>query len=199
LYAIIICLVYYYAVAESFQDWSLYEFGTTVYTGLLLSLQLKVGFLHHQWNWVHTLSMAVSIGGMFIMYPVCSDIFSDYIYISSYVYDQSVYWLFGVFTIPVFTILIDMIGHYGRLLVWPTQEMLYREIEHKSLFQADAALSQCKSPPSDPNPSRVSDARVNVEAANRGRANSKGAEKSGSNPDLVKSASAEFGPHRAKL
>lgn len=131
LYAIVICLVYYYAVAQSFQDWSLYEFGTAVYTGLLLSLQLKVGFLHHQWNWVHTLSMAVSVGGMFIMFPVCSDIFSDYIYISSYVYDQPLYWLFGVFSMPVFTILIDMVGHYGRLLVWPTQEMLYREIEHK--------------------------------------------------------------------
>ena len=41
-YAILVCLIFYYAVAPSFQDQGLYTAGTTVFVGELLRIKLLV-------------------------------------------------------------------------------------------------------------------------------------------------------------
>ncbi len=133
-YAIVVSLVYYYAVAPSFEDQGLYVAGTTVFVGLCNSLQAKVAFFHHQWAWPHYLVMFISVGGMLLYFLMVAVSFDDYYYVAHHVYGTGLFWLFGFFFMPVVAIFIDLIGYYGKMLVMPTQEMLFREFEHAEEF-----------------------------------------------------------------
>lgn len=134
LYAIMVCLIFYYAVAQTFEDMGLYVAGTTVFVGLCMSLQAKVAFFHHQWAWPQTLVMAISVLGMFLYFLMISASFNDYYYVAEKVYSSGIFWLFGFFFMPIVAIFIDWIGYYGKMLLMPTQEMLYREFEHSDEF-----------------------------------------------------------------
>lgn len=133
-YAIVVSLVYYYAVAPSFEDQGLYVAGTTVFVGLCNSLQAKVAFFHHQWAWPHYLVMFISVGGMLLYFLMVAVSFDDYYYVAHHVYGTSLFWLFGFFFMPMVAIFIDWIGYYGKMLLMPTQEMLFREFEHSEEF-----------------------------------------------------------------
>jgi magnesium-transporting ATPase (P-type) len=130
IYAIVICLISYYTLASTFtQDWGLYEAGTLVFVGLVLSLQAKVAFLHHQWAWPHVLIMFISLLMMYIGYIILTVGEYDYYYDAIMAYSTGIFWFFGCFSIPLFAIMIDWVGYYTRLIFYPTQEMLYRELD----------------------------------------------------------------------
>lgn len=127
LYAIVVSLVFYLAVAPTFEEQGLYVAGTTVFVGLCMSLQAKVAFFHHQWSWPHFLVMFISVGGMFLYFLMIAVSFDDYYYVAHHVYASGIFWLFGFFLMPIITIFIDWTGYYTKLLFLPTNEMLYRE------------------------------------------------------------------------
>lgn len=127
LYAIVVSLVYYLALAPTFQEQGLYVAGTTVFVGLCMSLQAKVAFFHHQWAWPHYLVMFISVGGMFLYFLMIAVAFDDYYYVAHHVYASGLFWLFGFFLMPIITIFIDWVGYFGKMLTLPTNEMLYRE------------------------------------------------------------------------
>jgi hypothetical protein len=132
-YAIVICMIYYYALYPSYQSYGLFEFGTSVFMGLFLSLQAKVAFLHHQWAYPHAIIMFISIGGLFLFLYVLS-LSSDYdsggyYGIASYLYGDSLFWWFSVFTVPIIVILIDALSYLIYFFFFPTDEMKFREID----------------------------------------------------------------------
>lgn len=107
--------------------------GTTIYVGLVLALQLKVGFIHHLWNQVHFWSMFISLGGLFLFLVILNTMTSedtiDFYYVANKIYSLNLFWFFGVFTTPLFCLLIDFVGHSFIVLFFPTHEMIYREID----------------------------------------------------------------------
>lgn len=105
--------------------------GTTVFTGMVLALQLKVGILHHQWTWPQVLVMAISIGGMFGYFLVVASADTEYYYVANVIFNTSLYWFFGAFSVPVFCILIDKVGFDFMNFFAPTNEVYFREIEHQ--------------------------------------------------------------------
>ena len=110
------------------------SFLVCVRAGLCMSLQAKVAFFHHQWAWPHYLVMFISVGGMFLYFLMVAVAFDDYYYVAHHVFNSSLFWLFGFFFMPIVAVFIDWIGFYGKLLVYPTREMLYREFEHSEEF-----------------------------------------------------------------
>eukprot|EP01037_Dinobryon_pediforme_P022520 gene22520-23706_t len=36
-----------------------------------------------------------------------------------------------MFSVPLFTVFVDVIGYCFYLFFWPTKEMLFRELEHE--------------------------------------------------------------------
>jgi hypothetical protein len=131
LYAIVICLTYYIAVAPTFRDMSLYVTGTTVFSGLCLALQCKVAFFHHQWSYPHVFVMFLSLLGMFTAFLLFGVSVDDYYYVSQMTYREGIYWFFGCFSVPLFVAMIDVVSYYGSYFFMPTAEMVYHEIEHK--------------------------------------------------------------------
>ena len=71
---------------------------------------------------------------MFLYFVMISYSFNDYYYVAQKVYGSAIFWLFGFFFMPIAAIYIDWLGYYGKLLVLPTQEMLFREFEHNDEF-----------------------------------------------------------------
>lgn len=130
-YAVIFCLIWFNVVYRSFVDYDLYSMGTTIYVGLVLGLQLKVGFIHHLWNQVHLWSMFVSLGGLFLFLVILNSMTSadtiDFYFIANKIYSLNLFWFFGVFTTPLFCLLIDVVGHSLLVMLFPTHEMIYRE------------------------------------------------------------------------
>lgn len=136
LYAIVLCLMFYYALEPSFMEYGLYEMGTTVFTALCLSLQCKVAYLHHQWTWPQCLVMAISVCGMFLYFAIVSSSTTDYYGVTDWLFAKSLYWLFGFFFVPLICMLMDFIGYNLNMFFFPTKEMHYREIEHKVITLA---------------------------------------------------------------
>ena len=129
-YAVVFCLIWFNVVAPSFSTYSLYEMGTTIYVGLVLALQLKVSFIHHLWNQIHCWSMFISLGGLFLFLYVLNamqDNNYNFYYVANKIYALDLFWFFGVFSTPLFCMLIDFIGHSIYVVWFPTNEMLFRE------------------------------------------------------------------------
>ncbi len=131
LYSMIICLVAYNVVAPTFEELGLYEAGTTVFVGLCMALQLKVAFFHHQWSYVHVVSMLISVGGMFLYFLAIAASTDTYYMVANSVYEQGVFWFYGFFSIPLFAILLDVAGYNYYVFFAPTKEIQYRELELK--------------------------------------------------------------------
>jgi hypothetical protein len=124
-------MISYYVLAPSFEELALYEAGTIVFLALCMALQLKVAFFHHQWSWIHWLSMAISVGGMFIYFTVIGASTDDYWYVIQHLYNENLFWFYGWFSIPLFAILVDVFGFNLYVFFFPTKENLYREMELK--------------------------------------------------------------------
>lgn len=131
LYAVILCLTYYYIVGPTFKDYGLYEAGTVVFVGMVLSLQAKVAFYHHQWAYPQIIAMALSIFMMFIGYIILTVGVTDYYYDAIQAYSKGIFWYYACFSGPLFTIFIDWLGYYSQLIFSPTQEMLYSELDRE--------------------------------------------------------------------
>ena len=129
LYAIIISLIYYIVVAPSFETVWLYGVGTTVFTGLCVSLSAKVAFMHQEWTMLQASILAGSIAAMFIFYLILASAQYDYYNDAIQFFSLGIYWFFGVFSIVFFTLLIDVIPYYTQVLFKPTREMMYKEVE----------------------------------------------------------------------
>jgi hypothetical protein len=146
MYAVVVCLIMYYAIAPSFEDMGIYTAGTIVFTGLCMSLQAKVAFFHHQWAWPQILVMFISVFGMllyFLMIAVGQD---DYWGVAQWVYGKGLFWLIAMFFMPIVAVYVDWLGYYTKLLFWPTDEMLYREFEHAATFDDNAMLNCINGP-----------------------------------------------------
>lgn len=135
LYATIICLLFYYSVQKSFEDHSIFEFGTTVFVGACNCLQLKVAYLHHQWSALQAFIMLISVGGMLAYLAIISkfpiNLYEYYNTGYQLLSESKLFWFFGFFTVPVFVIFIDVLGYDAYNFFWPSKEMMYREIELK--------------------------------------------------------------------
>lgn len=164
LYAIMVCLIFYYAVAPTFEDEGLYVAGTTVFVGLCMSLQAKVAFFHHQWAWPQILVMTISVVGMFLYFVMIAVSFSDYYYVAHHVYGSGIFWLFGVFFMPIVAIFIDWIGYYGKMITFPTAEMLYREMEHEEEFNSLNNLTCVRGPAKTPLSSEQISEQLGIDA-----------------------------------
>ncbi len=100
---------------------------------MVLSLQAKVAFYHHQWAYPQITAMVISIIGMFLGYIILTVGVSDYYYDAIQAYGKGIFWYYACFSGPLFTIFIDWIGYYTQLIFWPTQEMLYHELDQEEL------------------------------------------------------------------
>jgi Phospholipid-translocating P-type ATPase C-terminal len=138
LYATIICLLFYYSVQKSFEEYSIFEFGTTVFVGTCNCLQLKVAFLHHQWSALQAFIMLISVGGMLAYLAIISkfpiNLYEYYNTGYQLLSESELFWFFGFFSVPVFVIFIDVLGYDAYYFFWPSKEMMYREIELKVIL-----------------------------------------------------------------
>jgi len=146
-YAVVISLLMYYAVGPSFQYYSLFPMGTTVFVGMCNALQLKVVLLNHQWEWVRVFMMVLSVGGMLLYLNILSSyVDSDNYYVSYMLYNvnpyDSIFWTFAFFFIPLFVVYIDIFGNALKTLFWPTNEIKYYESEHLKTFESDPLVSK---------------------------------------------------------
>ena len=124
------CLMFYLALRDTWIDYDVYAMGTCVLLSLIFGLQVKVAFLHNQWNFLHVLSMFVSLLGTMIWVCIVSSdaySFNEFYYTGFFVFDQAIFWFFCLFFGPIFLILVDLIGHAYHLFLRSTQEMEYRE------------------------------------------------------------------------
>jgi phospholipid-transporting ATPase len=165
LYAIVLSLLFYYAIGPTFEDFSLYPFGTTVFVGMCNALQLKVMLLNHQWEWVRVFMMVLSVGGMLLYLNILSSyVESDNYYVMYQLYNvtpnNSVFWTFGFFFVPIFVVFIDVFGNALKVLFRPSKEILYFESEHLKDFNNDPIVSKslsCLQSTGGANNSAVSD------------------------------------------
>lgn len=129
-FTIVFCSLFFVALYRNFYYDSLYEMGTVVFVGLILSLQLKVAFLHQIWNRIHVIAMIISVGGLLLFLVALSASASydyDFYYVTEKIYGYSIFWFFGVFTIPLVMFLLDIFGQSIYVFFYPNEEMIFRE------------------------------------------------------------------------
>lgn len=137
MYAIVLCLMFLSVCFETYTYYGysdLYSMGTTFYAALCMALQLKVGFLHHQWAYPQILSMTLSVVGMLLYFLAVGVIVWDYWHVGQETLAQGFFWWWGMFTVPLVCIQIDTIGYYGQWLFTPTPLQLQRECENHDYF-----------------------------------------------------------------
>ena len=139
-YAVVFCLLVYYAAKQTFTDWSLYAMGTVIFTALCNTLQMKVAFYHHQWAWPNGLVMFISVGGMLIYYLIISSAEYDFYYVGEHIYGTGFFWFWSFFTMPIFVVMIDWLYYWTRMMFYPTLSMLYKEAEINVSFQTSLHL-----------------------------------------------------------
>ena len=115
--------------------------GTTVFVGACNSLQLKVMFLHHQWSSLQAFIILISVGAMLAYLAIISQFSINLYEYYKIGYDllsvTDLFWFYGFFTVPVFVIFIDVLGHNMYYFFRPSKEMMYREIELKVMHNND--------------------------------------------------------------
>lgn len=130
IYAVLLCLIFYIVLEPTFRTEGLYVAGTFVFVALCNSLQLKIGFCHHQWPWPNVLVMFISVVGMYIYLLLVGINSSEYYYASQHTFSLSSFWLFGSFLGPLVVIYVDVLEYYLTLFFMPTNEQMFRLIEH---------------------------------------------------------------------
>eukprot|EP00605_Chrysophyceae_sp_TOSAG23-4_P002081 GSChrysophyteH1.ASY1.ANO1.2302.1 assembled CDS len=137
-YACILCAIFYYAMAKTFLDYNILVFGCIAYTGLVMALQLKMIFMSNQWAYPQVSLMFISIIGMIIYYAFVQYWSVDNFYGAvGYMYSGNMFWLFGMFSVPMILMCFEALCYYTQLFFYPTNEMLYREIMHADKFEND--------------------------------------------------------------
>ena len=138
LYAVLICLIYFIALEPSFEYYGLYEMGSLIYWGMVMALQVKAIFMHCNWTRPNTIVMIISVGGLLLYCYVLSSLFTtfssyeyDYYYIAQWLYGNGLFWFFGMFSVPIFCLLIDVIGQALLVILLPSREILFREVQYK--------------------------------------------------------------------
>lgn len=131
LYAVVVCLTYYYCVYVSFHYTGLYVAGTSIMVGLIMALQYKVMFFHHQWARPNVYAMMFSIAGMFLYYLLIEAAVADFSGEAVHMYSLAIFWLMSILLVPVAAIYIDWVYYFFRYFLAPTDEMLFLEMELK--------------------------------------------------------------------
>ncbi len=130
-YAILLCLLFYYTLKDSFQYLSIYEMGTTVFMGLVMALQGKIMFMHSQWTWIQAAIQLATLFLLLMYYLSVDNVVSDFNGVAKTLLKEDIFWFYGFWSAPVFCTLIDVIYYYTVQACCPTREMLFRESEHK--------------------------------------------------------------------
>jgi phospholipid-transporting ATPase len=136
-YSVVICLLFYYAADPSFLYYGLYGMGTTVFVGTLNALQWKVAYLFHQWDWIKLFLLILSIFGGLAYFTIISLTLYEYYGETTRLYDSALFWLYGFFAVPFFVIFIDVATYNFYMFFFPTEEMLFREVESHEVFNQD--------------------------------------------------------------
>jgi len=144
-YAIILCSMYYYACRDTFETYGIYDFGTIAFTGLVMAMQFKMVFMHHQWAYPQITFMTMSIFGMFFFYWVVQYWTYDTFFGSvSKLYGNPMFWFFGIFTAVAVVGLFEALSFYFNMFFNPTEEMQMRELMHR-VGESESDLSaSCK-------------------------------------------------------
>ena len=137
--AIVIGLIFFVALKDTFSNWDLYSFGTSVFIALIFGLQMKVAFLHSQWNYINVSIMLLSIIGLYIWILVVDsahDLSPEYYGCGSFSLAQRITWLFCTFTIPIVFGVLDLAGQSIYLFFYPTKELIFRESSLESVIHS---------------------------------------------------------------
>ena len=129
-WSILLCLVFFNVCSPTYRNFSIFEMGTMIYFGLVLSLQLKIGFIHYMWNKVHVWSMFISVAALFLVVFILNESSTfayDYFGVVNYTYGYGIFWFWGVFTAPLMLLLLDFIGQAYYVVFAPTDEGVFRE------------------------------------------------------------------------
>ena len=147
-YAVILCSLYYYACRSTFETYGIYDFGTIAFTGLVMAMQFKMMFMHHQWAYPQVTFMVMSIFGMFFFYWVVQYwTYDTFFGTVSKLYGNPMFWVFGIFTSVFVVGLFEALSFYVLMFFKPTTEMEYRELEHKVSISGeyhDNCSASCK-------------------------------------------------------
>ena len=104
---------YFGFLYTSFQTYGIFEFGTSAFIALIIGLQMKVAFLHNQWNWINVFVMVISILGFYVWMLIVNawlDQFPHYYYCARWTLEQYMTWLVSTITIPIIFGLVDLMG-----------------------------------------------------------------------------------------
>jgi magnesium-transporting ATPase (P-type) len=147
-FSAIFCMMFFLVLEPTFEAFDLFEMGTVIYIGLVLSLQLKVSFLHQVWNYIHVLAMAISVVGIFVVIYIISLSIDQYDYygVVGAVYSRAIFWFFGVFSIPLTCVLIDFTAYSLALFFFPPDEAVFREAAFGMYMEAGDSNSIGKTP-----------------------------------------------------
>ncbi len=151
-FAIVICLMAYIILEQTFWYHDLYSCGTITYVGLIHALQLKVSFIHHQWNQWNVLAMLVSLGGTFFVIYALNTALAftpEYygIWDNLITNDKILFFVIGGIITPFFCLGVDFVSYAMTYIFAPTKEMQYRTkmLEEQNLANApkksDSSLS----------------------------------------------------------
>jgi hypothetical protein len=124
-------LIYLHVLGDSFHYLSLFELGSFIYVGLVMSLHLKVSLLHHMINRIQVWAMIISILGLFLIYFILNSFPDgseyDFYGVINHVYANPLFWFFGFFSGPVIFILIDLLGYSIYMFFFPLDETVFHE------------------------------------------------------------------------
>ena len=138
----------YYTLGPSFVEFGEYELGTMVFSGLVFAMQLKVAFLHNQWNIINILAMIISVGGTLAYFILLDQIslwltYGVYWGTGKWLFwrgggNAALYWFFGIFFVPLACALVDYAAYYFYFMFNPSDEMIMREHDHKEIYYSIA-------------------------------------------------------------
>ena len=143
---IVISLMCYVAMRDTALYYDFWAFGTFVFVALVNSMQAKVAFMHHQWNYINVFGLLISVGGTLLIVLILSTwgweplyMLEDIMFIGSgqWLLGQSEFWLYAFFTIPLMVLLVDYSSHSVRYMFFPTPEMVSKDMEVKNVIDED--------------------------------------------------------------
>ena len=145
MYAVVICVVCYHVLPPSLMEWDSFSVGLFVYYALVMSLQVKVSFMYHQWNYIILFFMVLSVGGQIAVTFVLSNMplntlppESDGFYkVAEFISNEPIYWVVSMMTIPFLCMFVELVQHSFKLFFMPTREMPFREEDRAWEFSYD--------------------------------------------------------------
>jgi len=124
-FAVIVSLLTYYIDPTSPND-GLYTLGTSVYTALTLSLQVKISWLTKTWTWINLTVLAISVLGYFLavyVYSYGSSFYGE----AGYFFGQNMYWFIYFWTIPFACGVLELVLEALHVQFFPTFDVIHAE------------------------------------------------------------------------